>query len=268
MCLLTFLPAGTTPDEDALHTGAEFNPDGHGYALITPDGRLLTGRGMDAPALIEEFTALRHQHPGGPALFHSRLATHGRLDLDNCHPFPVGGDPRTVVAHNGILPTRVHPQGGDRRCDTRIAAEEYLPTLAALRSPRALRRLERWMGADNKMVILTINPTHPRPAYLLNESSGIWQDGIWYSNDTYRPFDDRDRYHRWWQRPGFSPSARWWDGTAPVCGYCVEVLDDHDTHCPRCGRCPDCTDLPDMCRCHTPTEVTPPRRVTHRGRTS
>ncbi|MGW5105951.1 hypothetical protein [Nocardia sp. NPDC004123] len=43
-------------------------------------------------------------------MFHSRFATHGFITNQNCHPFAIGGDERTVMAHNGVLPDIVQPR--------------------------------------------------------------------------------------------------------------------------------------------------------------
>src|SRR5207249_655873 len=111
MCLLTFFPAGVLPDTAALFNGAYLNDDGHGFAIVA-DEQLIVRRGMHAEAMIEAFDAARHQYPHGPALFHSRLGTHGIRSAANCHPFPVGGDDRALLAHNGILPRSVQPAQG------------------------------------------------------------------------------------------------------------------------------------------------------------
>ncbi|WP_280463152.1 class II glutamine amidotransferase [Nocardia carnea] len=220
MCILTFIKPGITPDTDLLLRGALVNPDGHGYALHAGD-QILTGHSLDAPELIAEFTKLRTRHPDGPALFHSRLATHGVEDLSNCHPFAVGGDERTVLAHNGILPKNVHPAKGDPRSDTRIAAEDFLPRrpFGSLDSWAGRERLERWLGRD-KLVLLTVDPTYKHPAYIFNENRGHWVEGSWYSNDTYR-------WRLWLDEAG--------------CEACGEYEPDKfGPHCPTCGHCEEC----------------------------
>jgi len=191
VCLLTYLPSGRQPDLSALETGAALNPHGHGYAIITGSAtdarrdatgkRLLVVKGLDAEEILERFDHDRRTHPSGPALFHSRWRTHGLTDDANCHPFILGNDPRTVIAHNGILPAVVRPGRNDTRSDTRIAAEDYLPALGPLHLRRNRLAVERWMGPDNLMVLLTTNPRYRHPAYLLNETNGLWTDGIWYS---------------------------------------------------------------------------------------
>lgn len=247
MCLLTFLPAAVMPDPDALLNGTYLNNDGHGFAIVTGAG-ILTERGMDAPTVIDAFATARRRHPHGPALFHSRLATHGTRNTDNCHPFQIGGDRRTVLAHNGVLPTAVQPRPGDPRSDTRITAEDFLPDFGSLRSRRTRRKLERWMTRHNKMVILTADRRFTQAAYILNESAGIWHGGIWYSNNGYRPLAaTRWNAHAW----------EWLDldqAGYPVdrCGNCRAALDPLGRHC---GWCLDCRELPPDCFCYSPARL-------------
>jgi glutamine amidotransferase len=262
MCLLTFLPADVMPDTTALLNGAYLNDDGHGFAIVTDD-HLIVHHGMDAEVIVDAFAAARHAHPHGPALFHSRFGTHGKRTVDNCHPFPVGGDERTVVAHNGVLPDAVQPAKGDPRSDTRIAAEDFLPTFGSLRARRTRQRLQRWMTTHNKMVILTVDRRFKEPAYILNENAGTWDGGIWYSNDGYLP----PHYSRWgpvdesaWHWP---PERTWGDpgrhrdrGGFGRCGFCHAIIDTFDNECPHCGWCFDCGEMPEDCQCYTPAALT------------
>lgn len=254
MCLLTFLPAGALPDTDALLNGAEVNDDGHGFAIVTGD-RILIRHGMSAEPMIEAFVADRREHPDGPALFHSRFSTHGNeRDLANCHPFLLGGDARTVIAHNGVLPKVVQPAKGDPRSDTRIAAETFLPAFGSLRLRRTRLRVERWMTPANKIVILTVDRRFRDRAYILNEQEGIWDGGIWYSNDGYRPYL---RPHRLGAADSLWvwPSGRYADWTLDRCEVCRADIDVAETVCPYCGGCPYCGEWPDDCACHTPAAL-------------
>lgn len=237
MCLLSFFPARIGPDPDALRAGAWANPHGHGFAIVTGD-RILTGHGMRGPQVIDAFTQLRARYPDGPALFHSRYATHGVIDLGNCHPFHLGGDERTVVAHNGTLPKRVHPGPYDPRSDTRIAAEDYLPgqPFGSLDSVRGFRGLESWLGRS-KMVILTLDPAFEQRVYLLNEHLGYWDNGAWYSNLSYLP-----------------PTRRPNSWRTVLCGHCGHI-DIHriGRYCHACGWCSACQHPFPYCECHTNT---------------
>jgi len=245
MCLLTFLPPDVMADVTALRNGAEINNDGHGFAIVVAD-RILVRRGMHAEAMIDAFVTARRRHPAGPALFHSRWTTHGSTNLDNCHPFMVGDDPRTMVAHNGVLPADVQPGEGDPRSDTRIAAEEFLPRMGSLHLRRNRLRVERWMTSANKMVVLSIDRRFRQPAYILNEKAGIWDGGIWYSNDSY-------------QVPAGGPDGRWpWRGWARAardscwCPECGALTYPGDGECRFCGWCFDCGEMPHRCLCYIP----------------
>ncbi|GIJ49376.1 hypothetical protein Val02_62620 [Virgisporangium aliadipatigenens] len=245
MCLLTFYPDGVLPDIAALHNGAAGNPDGHGFAIVA-DNELIVQRGMDAEDMILAFDDARRRHPDGPALFHSRYTTHGRTAVDNCHPFPVAGDGRTVLAHNGVLPANVQPGKGDLRSDTRIAAEDYLQGFGSLRLRRTRQRLEKWMTPHNKMVILTVDRRFKDNAYILNEDAGIWNGGIWYSNDGYL-LDDWAHYYGW-----DDERLLIGDGRAE-CVHCRTQVDTLARDCWCCGMCFDCDNPDGTCQCFNPT---------------
>ncbi|ALG06341.1 class II glutamine amidotransferase [Kibdelosporangium phytohabitans] len=233
--MLTFFPEHVTPDETALGNGVAFNPHGHGFAIVA-DGRIIVERDMNGRELIERFITAREEYPSGPALFHSRLATAGEITVANCHPFRVGGDANTVLAHNGIMPARVQPTKYDPRSDTRILAEDFLAgePFGPLSTERARRRMQKWITGSNKVVILTVNPRYRRQAYVLHEDEGIWHRGIWYSNDDYR---------------GLPYGHLRWTGTG--CGACGAPSDPYSAGrvCGTCCSCLDCYELVDNCTC-------------------
>jgi hypothetical protein len=249
MCLLTFFPNGQQPDEDALYNGAMFNGDGHGFAIVS-GSELIVHHGMHEVEVIEAFMKARHDNPDGPALFHSRFTTHGETNEENCHPFYVGADRRTVLAHNGVLPMNVQPNRGDHRSDTRIAAEGFIPSLGSLRHRRTRLAVEKWMGKANKIAILSVNPKYREQAYLLNEAAGTWDGGTWYSNDGYLPY--RGYF-------GGKPKNHITLNLAE-CGVCEAVLDlDQEAFCPYCQSCVECWDVADDCLCYRPMALTRPK---------
>ena len=249
MCMLTYFPPGALPVTSALDNGAATNRDGHGFAIVTDRG-LIIRHGMDSDRVIDKFAELRTAFPDGPALFHSRFGTGGSVSRYNCHPFRVGGDPDTVIGHNGVLPSLAQPPDKDRRSDTRYCAEELLYG-ANLGDAKIRDTLAKWMGPRNKFVILTTNPDYDSSAWILNESSGIWHDGIWYSNDD---FMDLDTYVPWWKRQG-----SWWRDSAPIsgrlepCPICQAVAVDAEYgYCASCGACLDCAQDWGECQCYRP----------------
>ncbi|WP_166659136.1 class II glutamine amidotransferase [Labedaea rhizosphaerae] len=213
------------------------NDQGHGYAIVADD-ILVVERGMDAADVIESFVRTRERHPDGPALFHSRWATHGTVTVDNCHPFQIGNDRKTVLAHNGVLPAALQPVRGDNRSDTRVLAEDYLPAqpLGPLSNRRSRARLAKMITASNKLVILTVNRRYRYNVYLINETSGLWHDGIWYSNNDFRS--------------GLSQYAAGtaWDGVCWCCEQVDTLVDDR--YCRVCGACAECMTWSGVCDCY------------------
>lgn len=240
MCMLTFYRPGAQPDADALTNGAVFNDDGHGFAIVA-DRKLIIRHGLHFDATLAEFKRLRAEHPDGPALFHSRMGTHGDMSERNCHPFRIGGDRRTVIAHNGILPAAVQPSKDDPRCDTRIAAEDRFREVD-LADPAAQKTITEWMGRHNKIVILTVNPQYPEHAYILNEAAGIWIGDTWYSNYDFLPdivAPDRP------DRDNPDGDECW------LCCSAENVLAE-ERICLACDICLDCGEQYLACQCYTP----------------
>lgn len=186
MCLLCFVPPKATPKRKHLENACKNNPDGFGFAFLTDKG-FIVERSMSADALLTKFYKLRKQYRNAPALFHARLATHGTKNLSNCHPFYVAGSKKTLLAHNGILPVNIGQ--GDTRSDTKVFAEDYLKHLG-------IEQLDDPIGYDiiseycrgSKLVILNLDGRLQYQWYIINESSGTYddKDKCWYSNTGYK----------------------------------------------------------------------------------
>lgn len=189
MCLLTFMSEYTTASVDDLTAGAENNPDGFGFA-IHAGRRIIHDSGLHFEPVLEKFLKLRATH-NGPALFHSRITTHGGTSVENCHPFQVGRDELTIVAHNGMLP--IDARNG--KSDTRIFAEEMLPQMGGasiLNSKKQRKKLSKW-AAGSKLVFLSANHAVADDFHIINEKDGHWSNGVWWSNNSYK-----------WARPKYT----------------------------------------------------------------
>lgn len=186
MCLLMVCEPHHTPKREQLMTATCKNPHGFGYAIVAGD-KIISNRGMSAKKITDEFLRMREQYPDGYAMWHARYATHGVKNELNCHPFKVGGSDLTYLAHNGMLD--IKPADGDKRSDTRIFSEDWLPSIGgvtALDNPYTFEMMSAW--ADyNKICVLTVDPKAEYQMYLINSHLGHWVDGIWWSNDGYKP---------------------------------------------------------------------------------
>lgn len=251
MCILSYYPSGIQPNEEHLANGAAWNKDGFGWAIVD-GGELLIGKSMSAERAIDAFIMARRKHRGGPAMFHSRWATHGTVNLDNCHPFYVGRDKRTVLAHNGILSAPALPHPGDRRSDSWKFAESILPKWGRVDSPYTAQKVTAFLGGYNKIVVLTANPTYRHSAYMFNAEAGIWlADGTWHSNSDFQ--------HRQTALPngwGADEEGPWGDGAVidecPFCGS--RKVDQQLKYCEGCWTCLECFSDADRCLCWVPSK--------------
>lgn len=257
MCILSYLPAGVEADEDSLWNGGINNPDGHGWAIAN-GGELVIGKSLDLSEALDGFMAARKLRPQADALFHSRWATHGSIRAANCHPFYMGNSKRTVVAHNGILPSEAHPKKGDDRSDTKVFAEEILSTrFRRLDKTRAMHAMTQWIGGYNKLVILTVDPRYRKNAYIVNERAGEWDTstGIWHSNGDYLGLPTwLSKYTQSTTigKPKVTKSSAFADeeDDRPICLMCEVGRVNAAGFCMGCRTCQDCFEELDECLCY------------------
>lgn len=271
MCMLTFIPSGTVPSMEGIENGAWSNDDGHGWAIVAGN-RIITGHSMNKDQAISQFEKARNTHFKGPAMFHSRWATHGTINRDNCHPFKVGRDRRTVLGHNGILPAAAQPLKGDNRSDTRKFAQSMLPNWGHLDNLRTQERIKNFLGGSNKILILTTNPMYSQKAYLFGENLGTWDKNpggdIWYSNSDFKP---RAKYFGGKPTPmfaqGYNFSAIYNDIDEDLakalthdelekngCPWCHQrgFINHLSAICEACNSCLECMQHASDCDCYTP----------------
>lgn len=263
MCMLCVVPPNVIPSRSKLENSALNNPHGFGFAIVVPeDNRIIMHRTMDADEAVNKFIEMRGKYPEGYAMWHARLATHGSQTIENCHPFPVGHDTQTYLAHNGILPVL---EDGTDRSDTRIFAEDILRDMGgvtALDNEQIFNIIEDFT-AGSKICVLTVDPRAQYQCYLIHEEKGKKDEsGVWWSNDScylssslsltsnsaWTPVKPYAHYNGYFEEE---------DGI--VCFNCKEpissdMLDLYDGSCFYCGGCQDCVSTQDNCLCRRPVK--------------
>lgn len=182
MCLAIYCPAGKTVSTDHLLEAYRNNPHGAGFSFFDQKGKVQTRRFMKFDEFLDSYENAKEKYGDkSPFSIHFRYATHGKTDVNNVHPFMYGGN--TSVIHNGILPAIIDDPD---MSDTASFVENYLAAL-----PREwydneyLFQMVEEYCAGSKLVILTANPRAEYCAYIVNEGSGHWAEGVWYSNSSY-----------------------------------------------------------------------------------
>lgn len=154
------------------------NPDGAGIAYVE-DGTLKIIKEMESP---EQLFLLYHdirQENSLPMVIHFRIATSGRVNEDNCHPFEVF--PGLAMAHNGIIE---NVRATKKTSDTRIFIAEILQRLPkSFLFNEGIRQLIEVFVEDSKLVFLDRYGLYN----IINEKLGHWDENHtnWYSNYSY-----------------------------------------------------------------------------------
>lgn len=217
MCIAIYKPRNTSIRTAHFKSCFKSNPHGAGFALALGDGKMQVEKGFfKIEDFLKAWDALDTH--AVPALIHFRVATHGTINEDNCHPFPfTGGDGQEMAAiHNGVLGEfgRRSRDCKDDKSDTRMFTEKVLAKIADkdpdsfFKIPQIKEFIEVGIGRGNKVVVLRADGDFQ----IFNEKLGEWaqEDGgkVWYSNSSYKTWTgDQEGYFRG-RRVGPSESGR------------------------------------------------------------
>lgn len=174
-----------------LENAADNNGDGTGIVVRNKAGELQVNKSFIDKEFIEFGSAWGEDYE---VVAHARIATSGRKDVANLHPFPiyklpVVGDPTLndeVVAylfHNGIVDV---PFWNKEKSDTwhlaRIWEASFGRDLNIKMRQRGWRRRQKKRfasGYANKFVLID-----KEGVAIINPTAGLWKNGVWHSNDT------------------------------------------------------------------------------------
>jgi hypothetical protein len=150
------------------------NSDGAGLAWVDEDGLHVRKGYFNWSELWKDMRGLKDY----PAVLHCRLATHGSVRAENCHPFLLNNG--VAAAHNGVI--SVAPLDADMTDSESFAIKYIEPwTVEELRTDKVRGLLEQALGSHNKMALLDASGQ----ITLLNGEGGVEFKDVWFSNDSY-----------------------------------------------------------------------------------
>jgi hypothetical protein len=205
MCLLIYKSSGSIIPEAHLKEAFDNNSHGAGFTVRmvneAGEGYLHRERGFFR---YDDFIEAYRPFASNQGIIHFRLATAGKKDEANCHPFEV--TPDLHMGHNGII--SIAQSVSKDYSDTWHYNELVCKPVYDLNNDgfwtcKALHFLLDQSIGSSKLAFL-----HADGRYLLiNEEAGHWDDTvnpqIWYSNDSY----EVPRY-RYTQTAGFGCGYR------------------------------------------------------------
>lgn len=179
MCIAIQTEPGKVVAADVLVRCYNSNPDGAGFAYIK-DGKVELSKGFfKIGEFIPAYHKIAEQYGQDNAmLLHFRIATEGKVNAANTHPFRVRNG---ALVHNGCLWGT--PQGLKAEfSDTRSFAQRMYNELTYPIVKASITELEDALGW-NKLGLLYDDGSYIR--------LGDWygEDGVWYSNQGYKPWD-------------------------------------------------------------------------------
>lgn len=178
MCI-AILNTTNTISKETLKQCWKSNPDGAGM-IYTANNQIQIFKEMsNFDKFYKEYLKQRKSNKTSNFVLHFRIATSGKIDKTNCHPFSVNKN--LAFVHNGMININ---QLNANVSDTYTFNELILKKLPAtfLNNHAILDLIENYIGYS-KLIFLDSD----NEASILNEDLGHWDaDNNWYSNNSYQ----------------------------------------------------------------------------------
>ena len=174
MCIAILKPQGKSLSRELLYNCYTNNPDGCGFAYHTGDD-VVINKFMDFEDFYKEYVKYDGKYT---MLIHFRIATHGAIELDNCHPFVLNH--RMALIHNGVITGY-----GDKatKSDTRDFIDKVIGNISwKMWKNQSFCELVGNAIGYSKLAILDKTGGY----VIINEQKGLWEDGVWFSNSSFK----------------------------------------------------------------------------------
>lgn len=185
MCIIAYKPKGITIKKDVYAEMYRSNKDGAGFIVREKTGELKMEKGFFS---FESFWENFQPHQSKQAIVHFRITTHGKTDEENCHPFWVK-DQSLAFAHNGVI-TNVTTTDDWSKSDTWHFNKKILQPLLNnygekfIEDPVMQELISEYIGYS-KLAFLH----ESGHALIFNKSAGVMDNGVWYSNHSYKKYE-------------------------------------------------------------------------------
>jgi len=197
MCIAIYKPAGKHVSKKTLKQCWRENPDGGGFMYANKGVIQITKEISSFKAWYAKYRKAVEMHPDKNFVIHFRIATSGKVDLRNCHPFRVNDN--LAFCHNGIINIKMPEKS--KISDTLTFRNKILRMLPEKwYKYEAILKLIKGFIVSSKLVFLKSTGE----VFIINEEKGVWDKEIWYSNTGYKrtnfhwnylPINDDYSYH-------------------------------------------------------------------------
>ncbi len=185
MCILIAKAAAVRKmTTEEIRNSATSNPDGFGMAYVVGDGKIHVHKTFN----VDEIIKLNDELPEWASIiYHFRIATHGSVNLANCHPF-LDKERGVVFGHNGIL----HIKNFGDMTDSETAFRYLLAP-----------NIQEQNIMQNAELDIAVDAIIDSSKFALMNTKGevktygqfIDEDGLLFSNTTYKSYVNKFGYY-------------------------------------------------------------------------
>ncbi len=184
MCVICVKPKGVSlPSNKIIRAMYQANHDGCGFCTPTK-----SYKGLSLASFMSEIAKVSKDEP---CIMHFRLATHGSVKRDNCHPF-YDGETGTWFAHNGVLNVRPKRDTTDSETAFREIFVPYIKQYGLNADETRYTIRQVLANTSSKFAFL-----QGEDLQLFGEYKQLANGGCWYSNLRFMYYmnDYRTRYN-------------------------------------------------------------------------
>lgn len=156
------------------------NKDGAGYSYAN-NGKIYIVKELYSFSKFYAKYKTDRANFNGAFLIHFRIATQGKINDANCHPFKVNSS--MAFIHNGVISKMPYDKA---KSDTAFFNEDIVKKLPSnfMSNDAILKLLGEFIGYS-KLVFLDGQSNW----VIINENLGKWDGDDWYSNNSYKPYE-------------------------------------------------------------------------------
>lgn len=207
MCVIAVQPRGKTISEQTFKNCFENNPDGCGF-MYAKNGKVYGRKGI---MTFKEFIKEQKKIPKDvDVIYHFRISTHGGVNPQLTHPFPLSGSFEKLhatswtasygVAHNGIFSSVTAPEG---ESDTEVFITNILKPLQELSTLKQNLIIDKFYDdiigsavGSSRLAILYKNGHYMLYGYgWVNGTDGCYYSNSSYSYPKYTPQNNNTKYY-------------------------------------------------------------------------
>lgn len=233
MCIAIVKLKDKSIPKETLEICSKNNPDGCGFAY-SDNGKVYIKKFMDFETFYEEYSKVENK---STMLIHFRIATHGKVETKNCHPFKLNN--RMALIHNGVISGYGDK---DKKTDTQDFIDKVIGNISwkMWKNPSFIELVNNAIGYS-KLCILDVDGNH----FIVGEEKGEWVDGVWFSNKSYKPKEIKPKttcakqyYNQGslWDMYGEESYDDWYNRTLST----QKELETPDTSCKVVYKCKKC----------------------------